>query len=158
MGVGSVEGNGLVTLGGNALIVGSNGRDTAFSGTVSDDDGSCRGRGGSSVKVGSGRLTLTHKNFYTGGTTLLEGNLTVNNGSGSATGSGPVNVNAGALSGRGFIGGNVVIGIGAGGSGAFMAPSGQTDLDPGRTIKSALTFDSDGQYQCGLDSTRGYGG
>ncbi len=154
MGIGSVEGNGLVILSGNALTVGGNGRDTTFSGTMRDDDGSCRGRGGSLVKVGSGRLTLTHKNFYTGGTTLLEGSLTVNNGSGSASGSGPVNVNAGALSGRGIIGGNVVIGIGAGGSGAFIAPSGQTDSDPGvLTIKSALTFDSDGQYQCGLNST-----
>ena len=153
MGIGSIEGNGLVYLGSNALTVGSNDRDATFSGTMSDGGGSCRGRGGSLVKVGSGRLTLSRKSAYTGSTTVLEGTLTVSNTSGSATGSGPVNVNAGTLSGRGIIGGSVAIGS-ASDFGAVIAPSGMTDADPGTlTIKSALTFNSDGQYECGVDSS-----
>ena len=56
---------------------------------------------------------LTGANTYTGGTTIEDGNLVVNNRTGSATGTGAVQVNAGRLGGRGTIAGSVTVGTGA---------------------------------------------
>jgi alpha-L-rhamnosidase len=60
------------------------------------------------TKVGTGTLTLTCANTYSGGTTVNGGTLLVNNTTGSGTGSGSVTVNSGAaLGGTGTISGNV---------------------------------------------------
>src|SRR5438552_2982240 len=61
--VGSIEGNGFVTLEDNQLVVGSNNLSTTFSGMIDDE-----GLGGSLRKIGSGTLILTNANTYTGGT------------------------------------------------------------------------------------------
>src|SRR5204862_40037 len=103
--VGSLEGTGKVLLGGNNLTVGSNNRDTTFSGVISDTSS-----GGSLTKVGTGRLVLRHANTYTGGSTINCGKLVINNAKGSGTGTGAVQVNAGRLGGRGTIAGDVTIG------------------------------------------------
>ena len=71
MTAGSIEGAGSFALGSNQLTVGSNNLSTEVSGVIS-------GVGGSLVKVGTGTLTLSGANIYTGQTTITEGaiNLT----------------------------------------------------------------------------------
>jgi autotransporter-associated beta strand protein len=107
--IGSVEGDGVVSLGANNLTVGSNNRKTTFSGMIQDS-----GAGGSLTKVGTGGLFLTNANTYSGGTTISGGKLLVLNRNGSATGSGAVQVDAGGLGGSGIIAGPVTIGAGRG--------------------------------------------
>ncbi|MDM0010534.1 autotransporter-associated beta strand repeat-containing protein [Variovorax sp. J22G73] len=112
--VGSLSGAGAVVLGATRLTLGGLNTNDMLSGTVSDK-GSVfvqpgTGTGGSLVKVGSGTLTLAGANSYTGGTTVAAGTLSVNNASGSATGTGAVQVLAGAtLAGSGAIAGAVNI-------------------------------------------------
>src|SRR5215471_7822397 len=110
---GSIQGNGAVFLGANNLTVGTNNLGTTFSGLI-QDGGSGGGRGGSLTKAGSGKLTHTQSNTYTGGTTITKGTLVVTNRSGSATGTGSVQVNAGTLGGTGRISGAATIGTAAG--------------------------------------------
>ncbi len=69
---------------------------------------------GALAKTGFGPLILSGGNTYEGGTTIEEGILLANNTSGSATGSGAVNVGDGAtLGGTGVIGGEITIDDGA---------------------------------------------
>jgi len=141
---GSIEGSGIIILGPNNLTVGSSRLKRTFSGTI--EDGSVAG---GSLSVIGGQLTLTNANTYTGGTTIEGGKLVVNNTSGSATGSGAVQVNAGRLGGRGTISGAVTLGTGSG-PGAVLSP-GKRSVKPGTlTIQGALTFNSDSTYYFGL--------
>ncbi|MBA3831473.1 MAG: autotransporter-associated beta strand repeat-containing protein [Chthoniobacterales bacterium] len=143
--IGSLEGTGLVNLGGHGLILGNNNIDTTFSGLM-------EGRG-LVEKVGTGTLTLSGANTYAGGTTLSAGGLKVSNTTGSATGAGAMKVNMGTLSGRGTIAGTVTVGAGSG-PGAFLAPSGGSHKPAILTIQSALTFKSDGTYTYKLNTKR----
>ncbi len=153
--IGSIEGDGLVFLGDRNLTVGSNNLSTNFSGVIQDGGPVNTQSGGSLTKIGRGKLVLRHKNTYTGGTTIKRGKLIVNNKVGSGTGSGPVQVNAGKLGGRGIISGPVNVGTGSG-SGAVLAPGLETTVSPGPlTIQSALTFHSDSSYAVQLNSTTG---
>jgi autotransporter-associated beta strand protein len=93
--VGSIEGSGVVSLGSNKLTVGGNNLSTTFSGLIDD-----QGFGGSLTKVGSGKLTLSRANTYTGGTAISAGTLFVTNSVGSGTGRGAMQVNAGKLGGQ----------------------------------------------------------
>ena len=74
---GSIEGAGSYLLGSKTLTVGGNNLSTDVSGTI-QDGGAFGGTGGSLVKVGTGTLTLSGANTYTGLTTISEGaiNLT----------------------------------------------------------------------------------
>ncbi|MCP3974030.1 MAG: hypothetical protein GY720_06000, partial [bacterium] len=86
-----------------ALIVGGTDSST-FDGLIKN----ATGGSGSLKKVGSGTFTLTGSNTYSGGTAVTEGALVADNSSGSATGSGSVEVNIGAqLSGSGSVSGAV---------------------------------------------------
>jgi autotransporter-associated beta strand protein len=71
---GSIEGAGTYSLGANQLTVGSNNLSTAVSGSI-QDGGSAGGTGASLVKVGTGTLTLSGNNTYTGATTISTGTL-----------------------------------------------------------------------------------
>jgi hypothetical protein len=123
--VGSIEGSGAVILAANNLTVGSNNLSTNFSGVISGT--------GSLAKIGTGTLTLSGENFYTGTTTVSSGTLLITNSTGSATGSGAVVVNnSGTVGGTGTIGGAVT--VNAGGT-----------INPGAnvgtlTLSSSLTF------------------
>src|SRR6202042_3382414 len=72
MTAGSIAGAGTYFLGSKQLTVGSNNLSTTVSGII-EDGGSSGGAGGSLVKVGTGTLTLTGVNPYTGGTTVSGG-------------------------------------------------------------------------------------
>jgi autotransporter-associated beta strand protein len=147
--IGSVEGNGAVFLGANNLTVGGNKLSTTFSG-VMQDGGQNGGVGGSLTKIGKGNLTLSKASTYTGGTTVSQGTLLLTNRTGSATGTGAVQVNTGTLGGTGIIAGAVTVGTGTS-SGAILLP-GKSATKPGTlTINSALTFKSLSTYKCVLD-------
>ena len=141
MGVGSIEGDGLVFLGSHTLTLGTNGLNTTFSGVIDEGTGS----GGSLEKAGSGTFTLSGANTYSGSTTLSAGTLIVSNRTGSATGTGSVKANVGTLGGSGIIAGTVTVGTGSGG-GAFLTPGIGTNKQVTLTIQSALTFSSDSTY------------
>jgi autotransporter-associated beta strand protein len=65
---------------------------------------------GGLTKLGNGTLILTAANTYTGTTTVSNGTLQVNNTTGSATGTGAVNVKTNAtLGGSGIVGGIVTV-------------------------------------------------
>ena len=81
--IGSLEGGGNVLIGAKSLVVGGLGTSTEVSGVIS-------GTGGSLVKVGTGALTLSGANTYTGGTTLRQGRLNV--GSSQALGTGTLSM------------------------------------------------------------------
>ena len=135
--IGSLAGAGSILLGGNTLTIGSNNQSTTFSGVT-------QGTGGMS-KTGTGTLTLSGANSYSGGTTVSAGVLNVSNPTGSGTGTGPVNVNTGTLAGSGIIAGVTTIGSG---TGAFLAPAAGGKKQSTLTIQSSLTFNSDATYTC----------
>jgi autotransporter-associated beta strand protein len=151
---GSIEGSGAVFLGANKLTMGSNNLTTTFSGVI-QDGGIAGGVGGSLTKIGSGKLTLSGANTYTGGTTLSAGSigtLFVTNRRGSGTGSGPVQVNVGKLAGTGKISGSVTVGTGSG-AGAFLTPGVVTATPSTLTIRKRLTFRADGTFHFGFKSS-----
>ncbi|MGH8094737.1 MAG: autotransporter-associated beta strand repeat-containing protein, partial [Chthoniobacterales bacterium] len=138
--IGSLEGDGVVNLGGVPLTVGSNNLTTTFSGLLQDN-----GAGSILRKVGTGTLTLEGSNFYSAGTSVTAGTLVVANVTGSAVGTGALKVNAGTLGGSGVIAGIVTVGTGSG-TGAFLAPAHGTKQYSTLTIQSNLTFNSDATY------------
>jgi autotransporter-associated beta strand protein len=146
---GSIEGSGLVFLGARNLTVGTNNLNTTFFGLI-QDAGINGGTGGSLAKTGTGTLTLRKANSYTGGTTVRKGTLLVTNRTGSATGSGSVQVNAGTLGGTGKVSGAVTIGAGA--TAAVLSPGSGAGLGTFTTL-STLTFNSLATYKMDLNST-----
>ena len=77
---GSIEGAGHYYLGSNQLAVGRNNISTMVSGIISDcgpglNCANPSATGGSLVKLGTGTLTFSGANTYTGGTVLRAGEL-----------------------------------------------------------------------------------
>ena len=140
--IGSLEGDGLVFLGARNLTVGSNDLTTIFSGVI-QDGGAGGGTGGSLTKLGRGILTLASANTYTGGTIVSDGKLTVNNTTGSGTGTGSVQVLGGNLTGNGIIAGAVTVG-GDNRTIAVLAPGSRQAAT--FTIQGSLTFAVSGNY------------
>jgi autotransporter-associated beta strand protein len=130
--VGSIEGDGEIIIGeAEYLIVGTNHLNTVFSGLIRDDsppilesssDAPDKIVGGSVFKLGSGTLTLTGANQYSGTTTVIGGALNVANPNGSATGRSLVNVHSGTVGGTGTIAEELNVGDGSG-AGAILKPS-----------------------------------
>jgi autotransporter-associated beta strand protein len=140
MQIGSIEGQGSVLLNKNNMAVGTNNLSTTFSGRILQTGHPTIG--GSINKVGSGTWALGGANTYTAGTIVNEGFLKVSNTTGSATGSGAVQVNGGTLGGVGILAGAVTVGSGNG-SGAFLAPgTGSATL----TLQSSLSLKGDSTY------------
>ncbi|MBA3482633.1 MAG: autotransporter-associated beta strand repeat-containing protein, partial [Pirellulales bacterium] len=98
--VGSIEGAGRFFLGGSLLTVGNRNTGTVVSGNITDAGGYAAGVGGKLTKVGTGTLTLSGANAYTGLTTVNEGTLIIN---GSIAGHAVVK-NGGTLKGTGSMG------------------------------------------------------
>ncbi|HEV2969514.1 MAG TPA: autotransporter-associated beta strand repeat-containing protein [Pirellulales bacterium] len=94
--VGSIEGAGQFLLGGGTLITGALNTDTTVSGIIANG-GSQGGSNGKLTKAGTGKLSLTGANAYTGATTVIAGTLqSANNGALATTSSVAVN-NAGSM-------------------------------------------------------------
>ena len=145
--LGSLSGDGAVVLGATRLSLGGLNANNLISGKISDDGSPFAqpgtGVGGSIVKVGSGTLALTGANTYTGGTTVAAGTLSVSNTSGSATGSGAVVVQSGAvLAGTGTASGAVTIAKGgtlsAGNGGVGTLTLGSLSLAEGAVLNYDL--------------------
>jgi autotransporter-associated beta strand protein len=130
--VGSIEGAGSFFLGSNALSVGLNDLNTEVSGAI-QDGGADGGTGGSLTKVGSGTLTLSGANTYTGTTTVESGTLLVDGFNADST----VTVANGAtLAGTGSAG---AVTVESGGTFAPGDPS--TFTVASLTLNSGATFD-----------------
>jgi fibronectin-binding autotransporter adhesin len=96
-GAGTVDGSS----GTPTLTVGDNNATSTFDGIIKNTNGALE-----LAKTGSGKLTLTGNNTYSGATTINGGTLLVNGNQSSATGVVTVNP-SGTLGGTGTIGGNV---------------------------------------------------
>jgi fibronectin-binding autotransporter adhesin len=99
--IGSLSGAGTVNLGGATLSEGNLNLNDTISGLIS-------GVGGGLEKVGTGILTLTADNTFTGATSVLEGILLINGDQSAATGATTVATNA-TLGGEGTLGANVSV-------------------------------------------------
>ncbi|MRS15482.1 transporter [Enterobacteriaceae bacterium RIT691] len=99
--VGSLSGEGTVTLGNATLSEGNLNLNDTISGLIS-------GVGGGLEKVGTGILTLTADNTFTGATSVLKGVLLVNGNQSAATGATSVASEA-TLGGEGILGANVTV-------------------------------------------------
>jgi len=138
MTAGSIEGAGSYILGAKNLTVGSNNLSTAVSGVIS-------GAGGSLTKVGTGMLTLTNTNTYSGATNVNGGTLVVD---GSIALSSLTTVNAGGtLAGSGTVG-NIAI------AGGTLAPgsAGGSIFGP-LTVTGNLSFTAASTYMIQVNST-----
>src|SRR4029078_13645237 len=104
--------------------------------------------------TGTGTLTLSNPNTYTGGTTVSQGILLATNRSGSARGPAAVVAAGGTLGGTGKISGAVTIGGTTGR--ATLAPG--IGRNPGKlSLLKTLTFTSRGSYKVDLNSSRNAG-
>lgn len=136
--ISSLEGTGLFKMNGQKVSLGRNNLSTAFAGLIKDVGA---GSLGSITKIGTGTFTLTNANSYGGGATVTAGTLLVRNTTGSATGSGTVQVTAGTLGGGGTAAGAVTIG-----AGAFLAPAAVVGKQTTFTTQGSLTLNVDGIY------------
>lgn len=114
--VGSIEGAGNISLGAKRLTLGNTNLSATISGVISDSGGvSTTGTGGGLTKIGTGTLTLSGANTYTGGTTISAGTLQLGNGgtSGSIVGNVTNNANLAFNRSDAVTFGGVIFGSGA---------------------------------------------
>jgi autotransporter-associated beta strand protein len=157
MTAGSIEGGGNYYLGGNALTVGGNNLSTTVSGVISDcgaggtacaNFGVGPTTGGSLIKVGTGTLTLSGANTYTGATAVNGGTLEVD---GSIANTSSVTVNSGGtLSGIGTVD-PVTTTIMSGGT---LAPGNSSNPTGTLTIAGNLVFQSAASYMITINAVR----
>jgi autotransporter-associated beta strand protein len=93
---GSIAGGGLFALGQNQLTVGGNNLSTAVTGVIADG-GANGGTGASLVKTGTGTLTLSGNNTYSGGTSINGGTVAISADSNLGAAGGNLAFNGGML-------------------------------------------------------------
>jgi outer membrane autotransporter protein len=153
---GSIEGAGTYQLGSKALTVGLNNLSTEVSGTIVDG-GLSGGTGGSLIKVGTGTLTLTGANTYSGGTSLNGGILAVD--SDGNLGTGALSFNGGtleALVAGGGITSSKAVTLNTGG-GTFLADAGTSSTLSG-AISGSGSFTMSGSGTLALTGANTYSG
>jgi autotransporter-associated beta strand protein len=140
---GSIAGSGFYDIGGgNTLIVGSNNLSTEVSGVIDDGCG-CSPGSGNLTKIGTGTLTLSGTNAYTGETVVNGGTLLV---TGSIASSSDVKVSNGAtLAGTGTVSQTSLF------NGAMLAPGLPTALGT-LTVNDQLVFHSSTFYDVKVTS------
>ena len=132
--VGVLAGLGTIYLGSNNLTSGFLNTSSTFAGTIKDG-GAGGGTGGSMTFSNNGGVSLQGASTYTGGTIIDRGTVvTLDTATGSALGTGPVQILNGELAGTGAVSNTVVVGTGSG-PGAQLSPtsSGAPPLASART-------------------------
>jgi len=156
--IGSLEGTGKVFLSNRNLSVGSNNSSTTFSGVI-QDGGEGGFTGGSLTKIGTGTLTLTGVNTFSGGVTMATGILAAGVGS-LVSISGTITVNSGGtlmLSGVGqHIGVNLPMTL----NGGTFDTNGLSEGSPGFRGIGALTLTATStiNFGAGASSVIEFGG
>ena len=159
--IGGLTGTGSVVLNnstGTALTVGStNNLTSTFTGVISEGTAGM----GSLVKAGTGALTLSGANTYTGTTTISAGTLQLGNGgvSGSLSGTTGITNNGMLVVNRNnpFLGSVDLHGAGITGSGGFaQIGSGTTTLDVANTFTGGTVI-SNGQVSASVSGSLGSG-
>lgn len=110
------------------LKIGNNNQDTTYTGVISSSNDALAGIS----KIGTGKLTLTGNNTYTGPTNVMQGVLEVN---GSLAAGSSVLLSGGALGGTGTINGPITLAAGGG----AVAPGASI----GTLNGASLTWNSD---------------
>jgi autotransporter-associated beta strand protein len=105
MNIGSISGVGTYFLGSKNLSVGGNNQDSVVSGFI-QDGGLAGGTGGSLTKIGTGTLTLSGTNNYSGATLVSSGVLVI---AGTMSNSAVTVAAGGVLTGTGTINGPLLV-------------------------------------------------
>ncbi|MGD1020913.1 MAG: glycosyl hydrolase family 28 protein, partial [Verrucomicrobiia bacterium] len=133
----------------DTYVIGNLNSNTTFAGTIADGTGGSSPHTVALVEVGTGALTLSAANTYSGGTTVSNGTLSVENTAGSGTGAGAVTiVSGGTLGGTGVVAGPVTVN-------GTLSPTLSTGNSPGTlTVSNNLVVNSGAvlQYQLGANS------
>ncbi len=135
--IGELSGSANAHMFGTDWIIGAKNTNSVYNGYID---------GNSLTKVGTGTLTLTNENTYSGSTQVKGGKLLVANTTGSATGSGAVTVDSSAvLGGSGFVEG--IVSVKNGGA-----------IEPGNpvgnlTINNDLTFEEGSKLTIDIDKS-----
>jgi autotransporter-associated beta strand protein len=139
--LGGLQGSRHLTTGGNSLSIGGNNASTVYSGVLLGD--------GALTKSGSGMLTLTGNNTYSGTTTIAGGTLRINGDHSGATGAVAVAA-GGTLGGTGTVGGATTIQ-----SGGTLSPGNSPGM---LTLNGDLTWTVGGNYNWQLYDAAGSAG
>lgn len=97
---------------------------------------------GALTKTGAGTMAVSGANTYSGGTTISQGTFVASNISGSATGTGAVNVTGGTLAGTGFITPDAGNAVTVSGTGVINPGALSVDLSGTLTINGNLVLDA----------------
>ena len=95
--IGELRSSGSIFIGSQGLMVGALNTDSAVSGSIQDEDNFGSGTGGSLTKTGTGTLTLSGANTYTGGTFVNAGTIAYSADSNLGAASGSVTLASGLL-------------------------------------------------------------
>ncbi len=131
----------------DTYVIGGLNSNSTFGGTIANGTSGATPHSVAITKVGSGTLTLSDNNSYSGGTTVSNGTLVVNTSAGSGTGTGAVIVvSGGTLGGGGIVGGPVTV------NGTLMPGNDVVTL----SISNNLVINSGAvlQYALGTNSNR----
>ena len=119
------------------LILGGTSNANRITGTISDNTSTVAST--ALIKSGTSTWTLSGNNIsttaYSGGTTVQDGTLFINNTTGSGTGTGAVNINGGRLGGTGRITGATTVGA----NGTLLAGDG-VNATENLELNGALTL------------------